>query len=323
MATTLDLKSFFDNDLLGQKAKLVSTGTEDKLTESIEYIRTLYPQYEKLEVGMIFTGHDLSDAIKADLQQLTRVGFYPSTEAEKELDCAIKHTLTGSYKAAFADLRRALELILASVYLTSPEVSKEKAIRWMDSEENTPMFSKMVDQLSRDERFKGIDQTCQWRENIKNLYWKLSDFSHNKGMLKGYAELNKRHSQLGMTFDLGINMDTVRTLCDFYLEVVGEIVAMLAIYNPIILVGLPLDTKFGFNPPFSGFFYDVQADRALSLLPEKYKLFFDSMRRNSPEIKGITQWMNDQPDMTEDQLKEQLREQDILFSKKLIQPPTR
>ena len=131
MTETINFESFDKYNLppLDRKGKIFIDGIQERVNHSFEFIKTQYPNFEKLSIAIDFIEYHNSDAVKADFEQLERVGYFPATETEMELDHAIKHALIGSYKAAFADLRRALELTLTSIYLTSEHITKIECVK--------------------------------------------------------------------------------------------------------------------------------------------------------------------------------------------------
>lgn len=304
---------------LEQKGEVFVYGIEDRLKASLEYIKTKYKKYDLLNQCIEFISYHHSEAVKADFKQLYTVGYFPATETEMELDYSIKHVLIGSYKAAFADLRRALELSLISVYLTSESCDTKKAVDWITSKGDTPRFSTSIDKLIKIERYKEFNEEYNWKKNLQELYWQLSDFSHNKGQIKGYRELHKTRSFINSTSRPSINFDTIDTFCDFYIRTVEEIVVLLSLYNPIILVGVPLEEKFGLYGPASGFFHDGQAELVHLLIPENYKKYFRQLAENDDEIKGYIEYFNSLPDLTQENIDEQIRE-DKEFMKKINNP---
>jgi hypothetical protein len=302
-----------DFEPLERKGHIFVYGIEDRMKGSLEFIKTEYKNLEQLNLSIDFIEYHQSEAVKADIKQLYTVGYFPATETEMELDHSIKHALIGSYKSAFADLRRALELTLISVYLTSETYDTKKAVEWVMSKSDTPGFSKSLDKLISDGRFKEFNDKYEWKKHLQEFYWLLSDFSHNKGQLKGYRELNKTNFFTAGTSAPSINYETLETFCDFYIKTVGEIVVMLALYNPMILVGVPLDEKFGLNGPASGFFYEGQAELVHKLIPDTYKDYFKEMAENDIEIKSVLEYFNSLPDLTEEDIKEQIKMQNEFF----------
>ena len=291
-------------DSLEEIAKSFIIGIDEKVEKSLEFIKTEYLNREKFELAINFSCYHHEDAAKSELEDLSRIGHFPFTEAEMELEHAINHALIGSYKAAFADLRRALELTLLSAYLTSEQSNRKEAVEWMLSSTKTPFFSEMTKKLKRCQRFNDIDSKCNWEANLKRFYWEISDYSHNKGQLKGYRQLNKLVS-VGTTCMFDTKNESLSIFCDFYIQTVGEILVTLALYNPAILVGMPLAEKFGLNPPASGYYYDFQAALVHKLLPETYKGYFRDIADNDKELRSLLEFFNSLPDLSEKDLEEQ------------------
>ena len=311
---SINLKDFVGNDILGEKAKAFLFAIEERSIESCEYVRNDYPKRLLFETALIFAGNDISDAIKADIEQHRRIGFYPAVEAQMELDNAVKHALIGSYKAAFGDLRRALELIVLSNYLSSEKTKRKDSIDWMNSNQNTPYTANMIGALVKDGRYKALNDSNQWAKNLKQCIGSLADISHNKGRMMGYMELNKINMHIGFTHLPNIDLKTLEMFCNVFIGVVGEIVVLLALYNPIVLVGLPIDEKFGFNPPMSGFYCDIQSERLTSLIPDRYLEFFKLLRDNDEQIESLTEWVEGFPDLTSEEMEQQIKDQDTFLN---------
>jgi hypothetical protein len=293
------------NEPLERKGKLFVYGVEERMNASLNIIRNEYSNYDNFKNYIDYIEYLHSDTIKADILTLQKVGYYPATETEMELDHSIKHALIGSYKSAFADLRRALELSINFVYLTSENTDKKKAINWIKSKHNTVAFSKAIKLLVKDGRFKEMETSCNWQKNLQDLYMDLSSFSHNKGMLKGYRELNNTSFFTAGSSAPSIKAETLKSFCDFYIRTVEEIIVIQALYNPVILVGVPFDEKFGLEGPMSGFFNDLQAESVNKLIPEKYRTFFDKLIDGDEEIKGVIEYFNSLPDLTDEDLRRQ------------------
>jgi hypothetical protein len=302
-----------DSNPIEKKGRLFIHGINERVDASLECIQTKYENYPELELAIDYIEYFHSETIKADISQLEKLGYYPSTETEMELDHSIKHALIGSYKSSFSDLRRALELTVTAVYLSSEEVDKQKAVDWIMSKEDTPGFSNVLSKLIKNGRFKDINDKCKWKINLQNLYWLLSDFSHNKGQLKGYRELNNTNFFTAGTSMPTIKTDTLRLFCDFYIKTVKEIVALQSLYNPVILVGVPFEEKFGLEGTMSGYLNDGQAEVINKLIPSNYRDYFNQLIDNDEEIKSVVDYFNSLPDLTEDDLKEQAKRQDDYF----------
>jgi hypothetical protein len=307
---------FGNLSLLEKKGHAFIYGIEDRVKASLEFIQTKYKNLEQFNRSINFERH-LSEAVKADLSQLFRVGFFPVNEAEMELDHSIKHALIGSYKSAFADLRRALELILVSVYFTSEKFDdkEDEAVKWVESENNTPSFSKMLKELIKTKHFEEFNNKHSWEKKLKEFYWSLSDFSHNKGAAAGYLKLNKTHLFTLGTSVPSISYETLERFCDNYIKTVEEIIVLLVLYNPVILVGVPLDEKFGLEAPISGFFQEGQAELVHELIPCEYKNYFKELAEQDDGIASVLAYFHSLPDLTEKDIEEQIERQEDFFDK--------
>lgn len=309
----------FSNIIMGnsepieRKGKLFIHRIEERVNSSLEFIRTKYENYVELKLAINFIEYHLSDTIKADIAQLSKLGYYPAVETEMELDHSIKHALIGSYKSAFADLRRAIELSINFVYLISEQTDKKKAVNWIRSRHNTVAFTKAIKELIKLGRFKEIQTSHDWMKNLQNLYLDLSSYSHNKGILKGYRELNDTNFFSAGTSAPSIKYETLKSFCDFYIQTVKEIVAIQSLYNPVILVGVPFDEKFGLEGPMSGLFNEGQAELVNQLIPKSYRTHFDNLIENDKEIKSIVQYFDSLPNLTVEDLTEQAKRQDDFF----------
>ena len=302
-----------NNEPLEKKGKIFIHGIDERVNTSLDFIKNDYPQYEKLKGAIDYIEYLHSDTVKSDFHTLERVGYYPATEIEMELDHSIKHALIGSYKSAFSDLRRALELSVIFVHLVLEETDKKKAVNWIKSNNNTIAFSKALKILVKTGRFKDIETSCNWIRKLQELYIELSGFSHNKGVLKGYRELNNTNFFTAGTSAPSIKKETIKSFCDFYIQTVQEIVSIQALYNPIILIGVPFDEKFGLEGPMSGYFNDVQAEMINKLIPEHYREYFNQLIEQDEEIKSVVDYFDSLPDLTEDDIKEQAKRQDEFF----------
>lgn len=304
----------YNSSPLNKKGQIFVEGIEIRASNSLEFIKTKYNNFDKLNSAINFIEYHYTDGMKADFEGLVRIGYFPATETQMELDHAIKHALIGSYKAAFADLRRALELTLTAVYLTSEHIDETKARQWMNSQADTPFVSTMLVKLIKSGRFKDLNDKFQWSDNLKKFYWHVSDFAHNKGQLKGYRELNQTNFFMSGTSAPRINYTTLSVFCDAFITCVEEIVVILSLYNPVLLVPLPVFEKFGFSGPMSGFFEDVQSEAINKLVPDRYKDFFEDLKQNDLEVKGLIEWFASMPDLSDDEIKEQIKQDEQFLS---------
>jgi hypothetical protein len=76
----------------------------------------------------------------------------------------------------------------------------------------------------------------------------------------------------------------------------------MAAANPIILVGLDMDAKFGLNGPVSGFYSDGQSELLRALILDEARPFLEATAAEDPEVVGLREWHSALPDITEEEL---------------------
>jgi len=281
------------------KGKTNSESIEKNTKETLEYLKQKYINDEILNEAFRFADLLFLDTFKSDIEALKRIGFYSSTEAQFELEFSIKSLLTGNYKNSADHMRRALELVIATIYFSLDNVEFSVAREWMDSKEGIPSFSgKMIRKLISEKRFKDINGQYNWSEDIKSLYWDLCDYIHVKGQNKGFRILNlgNTSSTRGNTI-FPINEDTIDEFILLYKKTIQSILTALYLYNPVLLIGLPIEEKYGSSAPTSGFFNDCQAECMKKLIPHKYKEFFIDLAKTDTEIIETRKKVLDLPDI--------------------------
>ncbi len=215
-----------------------------------------------------------------------RIGFFPWTEAEHELDQAIYHSLLGTYKAGFDHLRRALELVAVGCFFTSSLTSTEDARAWLLSQRDTPLFTRALDRLGNLPRFQRLDDQTQWIEKLKFFYWNLCDIIHVRG-----ADF------------------------DAFVESTRHIALLLAVSYPILLFGLPMESKFGISGPMGGFYEEHQASLLRSLLPDHARDPLIALAEADHEVRALREDILARPDITDAELRQQIDDFDRLMKR--------
>jgi hypothetical protein len=224
------------------------------------------------------------------------VWLFPATEATDELSECLNRLLDCSYKGSRDNMRRALELILVGVFFSHSHISPEDAKCWLNSKRRTPYFSQVVKDLSVLPRFERFNADHNWADVISQFYWDLCDTIHTKGEKNSLRELQPVHTIVNSIRIPEFNENMLRASLDLYLETVSQIAVILAAYNPVLLVGLPLLQKFADNPPLSGFFEESQAETLWRLIPAHYHQGFRHIIETDEEVLSFITWMNDLPD---------------------------
>jgi hypothetical protein len=263
---------------------------------AVDYIKNRYPRYKKFEESRVFVVWDLLDCMRSDFESLARVWLFPATEASDELSECLNRFLDCSYKSSRDNMRRALELILVGAYFSYSHISLQDAQSWLKSTRGTPLFSRVIKDLSVLPRFALLNAVHKWVVRISRFYWDLCDTIHTKGARHSLRELQPAHARINSIWIPEFNEEALRSSLDMYLQTISHIAVILAAYNPVLLVGLPLFEKFADNPPFSGFFEEHQADALWKLIPEDYHQSFRSIVETDDEALSVIEWINGLPD---------------------------
>ncbi|MFD2966200.1 hypothetical protein [Sphingobacterium bambusae] len=312
-ANTLDFSSL-PEDEIEAKGWIHLFGVENRFQKSLDFIDTEYLSSQKLKSCIRFTSVCMLDAIPYSFELYQTIGFFPITEAIDELDYAIKHALLGSYKASFADLRRALELTVLTVYFTQGETQLEQGSEWYKSKTDTPYFTKMLKELVKLDKYSKVQELYDWSAGVKQHYYNLSDYSHNKGADKSYRELSGSNSRIMASHLPFVNTNTLEIFLELYIKTVSTIATLLALNNPIILKGIDLESKFGLNTPISGFFSEGMAALTFDIIEVPYKEFFKNFIVQDKHVNDMSSWISGMPDITQEQFNEQIKNQNTFIS---------
>lgn len=275
------------------------------MSRCVEYINDQYEKRDQLREAIDFCFHDLIEAPKGDVESLAKVGFFPWVEASKELDQSLSLILKGHFKHAYDSYRRAIELVITGAFYVSDAVDKQKAREWMSSDRSTPNFKRACEALIKGSYFGELNTQCNWLDDILDIYWKLSDIVHVKGIENSFSEVSPVHSFINGIGVPAFSEKGCKPALDAYLLTVSHIAVVVAASNPFVLQGFDLDIKFGLNPPVSGFFYPRQADRLLGLIPPRYKPYFERLLEEDENLIGIRSWFESFPDITEEEIRAQ------------------
>jgi len=197
-----------------------------------------------------------------------------------------------AYKASLDNMRRALELVVMAAYFDAFQMTSDKGRMWLDSYAKTPYFRKTVEALSCRSRFHLITNEQNWVEDICNLYYSLCDAIHTKGQKYSLSELQQTNIRMSGTAVPQFNAKKLANVLDLFIRTVQLIAVTLAAYNPILLVKLPYDEKFGENPFLSGFFENGQTELLWTVIPQTYHSCFRKIVETDDEVKSILDWFS-------------------------------
>lgn len=275
---------------------------------TIDYIQNEYSNRVELYQCLDFMSYNLEETSRSDLETLNRLWFFPTMESINELNECLFKILLAVYKSGYDSLRRVLELMVVNSYFTLSEINADDAKEWLNSQRQTPMFSRAIDALIKNPRFRNLEKETLWITNLKNYFWHLSDIIHTRG--KNYSLSVFQPSQI--SYDLiqpyQFSKDNLKQLLDDFIQTFKHICTCIAISNPILLIGLPIDEKYGFDTPVSGFFREHQSNDLWNLLIPDTKEHFKKLVSTDLELISISKWMNSLPDKTDDEIEKQVED---------------
>jgi hypothetical protein len=174
----------------------------------------------------------------------------------------------------------------------------------------------MLSKIIGYENFAKFNKNFEWINKVRKFYESLSNFVHVRGQQMSSAKLGGLFQ--GEICDIKMPSFSLESLGKFledYIFLVREIGVFLVLYNPVLLIGLPLEEKHGLDGPMSGYFEQEQSDNLKLLLPSEYHEFFNNLRDTDLGIQNIKEFYEQLPDITEDELTGQIKLQEKFFAK--------
>lgn len=288
------------------RGHLFTESASEVIKVSIPYIREQYHQAFLLADCMGFVTDDLLDTARSDFDSLGRVWLFPVTETHSELELALTACLTGMYKSVYDHLRRALEITVVGCYFLMEHISEADAKAWLNSKAETPQISRAIRGIRKNERFAGLEAASGWLTELKSFYGHLCDAIHVKGTDYSIQRMQPSFFSCNGVRTLSFSKNHLSLCLDNYILAVRHIAVCRAAENPILLVGLPVEEKFGINGPVSGFFVYQQANTLWKLLLEASVPFFRQFIETDHEIQAIKEGFDSLPDISEEELQKQL-----------------
>lgn len=292
------------SDPWSRRQYLLSEPLSGVLARSTEYIQNHYKSCEQLEAVCCFMEDDLLDARSGEVLSLLRVGFFPWIEAQHELGVALDQALLGFHRASYDHQRRSLELILVGTWFVSGQTTHEEARKWINSRDQIPFFSKTLDNLSKEDLYVELDTQTDWASDVKRFYRHLCDILHVRGIRNGINALKPNQCIFNGLPVPVYSEETLEKVLDSLIATIGYIALLLAMSNPVLLFGYPVEKKYGINGPL-GFFEEEQAKRLRTLIPEKYRNSLVVLAEKDYGAAGFKEHFLSLPDLTPQQLQKQ------------------
>ncbi|MHB0972533.1 MAG: hypothetical protein ACYC7A_22670 [Thermoanaerobaculia bacterium] len=260
----------------------------------------------QLETVRVFGNQVLLEAVPSDFDSLGKIGYFPFTEASTEFSYAINLALGGAHKPAYQCLRSYLELALVGLYFLSLPVSDRSGRRWLQGDDATPFRAAIVRSLRANTSFATAADHVGFFELLDEVYGRLSDRTHTRGESHGHAAVSKANVPRFVPEALELFVTELRAASSL-------VATGFAILRPVVLVPLPLDEKFGLNPPLSGFLQDFEVGIVRELLPPEHLQWLEARAATDDEAVSVKEWMESMPDLTREEWDLQIKAQEQWF----------
>ena len=276
--------------------------------DTIKYIQNEYQHKDLLYACIDFMNYDFIETSHFDFEEIERIWLFPTKETSAELNESLYRIINASYKAAYDNLRRALEILIIGSSFAQQNADVPQAQEWLNSEHEAPLFSRAIESLLQDKRIKKLEQDTFWITQLKNFYFDLSDIVHVRGEQYSRKTLQPAMYSFNGIAAPQLSLKNLHRALDTVILTTHHICTCVAITNPILLLGLPLEEKYGIDASMSGFFNESQSILLWQLLIPDTKSFFEELIKNDDEIISITKYVNNLPDITKQELDKQIED---------------
>jgi hypothetical protein len=272
------------------------------LQESNRYLEQ-HKELTKSIVERIWVWRSLLSLLPQTIEKALSGHVFPLVEAEYELESSAELCKLGFYKHAIAALRNVLELGLLSVYWDIDDQSHIDIRQWLGSQEPTPFLRRVFAKLKQNDNIKKFDERHKIFDATKSLYERLCNYAHTKGVRFSSRKLNRTNFN---TF----HEASVSAWRDLFFLVTRTVVAFHLLKYPVGLQYTPIEQKFGINGPAGGFLEPHEVERLKAVLEKDVADTLQDISDNDPGAKSLAEWVNAQPDITEEELDEQFELQE-------------
>lgn len=300
----------FQETLLQQRTKLLSDSANFTTGKTLDFLKSEFPMKELFFSCLHFINEGLIQSFPSTFDMINKFGYFPGTEAEYELQQSLNLSFLAQYKSSFDSLRRAIELVVVSVFFLDDSLPVHEARNWANSKNSTPMFSNMLKKIKRRKNFLALEEKFKCIEFIQNFYWELSDISHTRGISFSLNRIQDTRNVINGVSVPNFSPDAFNFFIAKFTCAIQHIAIFLTLMNPVILTPLPMFEKFGLNPPMSGFFEFSEVETLKAVLPNEFFSYAEKYFQNDPIVNGIIEDISNRPDLSEEQLNKQLKDHD-------------
>lgn len=262
------------------------------------------------ELGWIY--HTVGLIVPQNIENLWSGHYFPFIDSWEELQISFNQICFGLYKQAFISLRSGLELGMLSVYFNINDDGHNAVKEWLNSKEsneaNTPRANVIWKILLSNENIKQFNDKHNLRKTFDDLGY-LHNYVHTKGSkYSNQMGLIKSNSQ---TFEAKL----ISKWLDTYETVISLISTLHLLKYPISVIRFDYKSKFGIDIPNLGNLEGFNIDKIAKILPVDYLADIEKIANEDLSTQETIKELNLLPDMTEEQVEEQIINLEKMFIK--------
>lgn len=266
-----------------------------------------YLELEKQIAQRIYSAsvcyYALLDAIPTTEENIWSGHSFPFRESSDELQISFTLCKFGLYKQAMCSLRSALELGLLSVYYNINDEGHRTVKKWLRSADtndaNTPRFNEIWKIIIAHPNVQKFQNKIDIKSRILQLGY-LHNYVHTKGIK--YSNGIGLYKSNFQTFE----ENGIELWLKAFEDIVTVIVTLHMLKYPTTMANLDYEKKFGINVPAFPHIRTGELDSVKKFLPDNYFALIKEISEQDEDVALFKAWINEHPDITEDQIKEQI-----------------
>lgn len=261
-----------------------------------------HPELDKKIEKLIWAYHEIGDVIPQYIGKLWSGHNFPYNESYYEIECSLQLTKLAFYKYAFIALRNSLELGMLSVYWDRNDDAEKTIQNWYNSNEDTPRFTNNVLKKILDiPNLKEFSRQYDLVKRTTDVFWDLSNYNHTKGYAFSGQNLN-------LSNFTRFNENAFLVWVEYLEKVVRLLLTVHILKYPVSLQSTAMFEKFGINEPWGTFLDVYQSEQIKEVLEPDELQLLQQISDNDENAKGLADWVNSFPDITEEEIKKQFEE---------------
>lgn len=260
------------------------------------------------ELGWIY--QTVGMIIPQNFENLWSGHYFPFIDSWEELQVSFNQICFGLYKQAFVSLRSGLELGMLSVYFNINNDGHNAIKEWLNANENTPRADKIWKILRQNDNIKKFDKKHDLEQVHKDLGY-LHNYVHTKGgKYSNRMGLLKSNHQ---TFEEKLIIKWLKS----YADIISLVSTLHLLKYPVSVIRFDYSKKFGIDIPGFGGLEEYRIEKIASILPDKYLEDIELIANEDPTTQEIIKEISSLPDMTEEQIEEQISNLEKMFKLKV------